>query len=162
MIAFQPSIKTRQNPVLLCRNWVIMPCLPWSMEGEIHRQWMRLQGKMHTHTPTQHLLLLLQSVDPVSEGGEQHSLEVSWYLDPGVRPCTWIYWTTYDSPGPTAWTCLCLSGWHPVSHVCWPHFTAWHHQFKNVPFYSTFYSVELLPEPVYIVKEMNLQDGRGL
>ena len=43
--------------------------------------------------------------------------------NPGARPCTWIYWTSWCSPGPTAWACLDLSEWHPIPWACQPHHT---------------------------------------
>ena len=36
-------------------------------------------------------------------------------IDSGARPCTWIYWTSWGSPGPTVQACLCSTGWHPTS-----------------------------------------------
>ena len=43
--------------------------------------------------------------------------------NPGIKPCTCICWTSWCSPGPSAWVCLGLSGWHPVPWACLPHHT---------------------------------------
>jgi len=42
-----------------------------------------------------------------------------------ARPCTWICWTSWSSTEPTAWPCLGLTGWHPVSQMCLLHHKAW-------------------------------------
>jgi len=47
---------------------------------------------------------------------------------PGARPCTWICWTSWDSPQSTPRACLGLSGWHSFPQAYWPHPTAWCHQ----------------------------------
>ena len=46
-------------------------------------------------------------------------------LDPGVKSCIWIWWNSWCSPGPTAQTCLGLSGWHPIPLVYWSHTISW-------------------------------------
>jgi len=54
-----------------------------------------------------------------------------WYWggchDPSARPCTWIYWTSLGSLGPTAQACLGLSGERCVLWACWLHPAAWCH-----------------------------------
>jgi len=47
--------------------------------------------------------------------------------NPGTRFCIWICWTSWSSPGPTAWACLILSGWPPFLCACWSHHTSWCH-----------------------------------
>jgi len=47
--------------------------------------------------------------------------------NPGARPCPYICWTSWGSPGLTARACLGLSGWHPVHQECWQLCTAWCH-----------------------------------
>lgn len=52
VIAFQPSIKTRQNPVLLCGNWVIMPCAggAWRWNPQAVNEVAGHDAHIHTHT----------------------------------------------------------------------------------------------------------------
>jgi len=47
--------------------------------------------------------------------------------NPGARPCIWVCWTSWGSPGPTSPACLGPSGCHPAPQVCWSHYT----QFKD-------------------------------
>lgn len=47
--------------------------------------------------------------------------------DPGTDLCAWIYWTSWDSPGPTTWARLGLSEWHSVPWACQLCHTAWCH-----------------------------------
>jgi len=61
--------------------------------------------------------------------------------DPGARPCTWLSWTSWGSPGPTACVCLCLSGWHPIPQAFWLYHTAWLHLQAS---HSSLISIQIL------------------
>lgn len=49
------------------------------------------------------------------------------YHNPGARPCIWVNWTSWGSPGPTAQASLGLSQWHPVPQMYQLHHAAWRH-----------------------------------
>jgi len=48
-------------------------------------------------------------------------------LDPSATPCTWPWWTSFGSCGPTFQTCPGPSGWHSFLLLCQLYHSAWCH-----------------------------------
>jgi len=114
--------RRRGSPLLPCWSHFFGCSIGYSWLSGL---WVHIAGSClacHPPLPPGHFWQgCIQSFHPLD------SIVSGGCLDPDLRPCIWICWTSWHSRGPTAQAYVGLSGWHPVPRACQLYHMAWCH-----------------------------------